>query len=115
MAVTSVYNQNYLPAATNTEYTLFTSSAAGVYVMAAACPAAFVTVDLVEFRIYAVVNGGAEVLAYYVIYSGTSSSGSGKFSVPVPTATAGDTLRFTIKQPTGSTLRTFPIRIMTIG
>lgn len=116
MAVTTVYNANYLPAATNTEYTLFTTLVAGVYVMAVAIPLAFTGVDLVEFRVYAVINGGTEVRAYYAIYAGTSASGSGAFSVPVPTAqVGGDTLRFTIKQPTGSTLRTFPIRIMNIG
>lgn len=117
MAVTSVYNANYTPAAIGTEYTLFTSSAAGVYVMAASIPSAFVNGEVVEFRIYSVINGATEQLAYSAVYAhqqGASSTGGVKYSVPVPTPTAGDTLKFTLKQVAG-TARTFPVRIMTVG
>ena len=113
MAVTSVANGNQL-AVISTEHSLFTSSAAGVYVFATTCPAAFTGTDVVELRIYSVINGATEVLAYYAVYTGMSSSASAKYSVPVPTATAGDTLRFTLKQTAG-TGRTFPYRISTIG
>lgn len=113
MAVTSVYNANYTPAAIGTEYTLFTSSAAGTYVFSATVPVAFVAGDIVEFRIHSVINGATEILAYYVVYSGVPGNGA-KYSQPVPTSTAGDTLKFTLKQTAG-TARAFPIRIMTVG
>ena len=118
MAVTSVANENQTAVIT-TEHTLFTSSAAGVYVYIVDCGLPtdgtphMSNGDVLELRIYSIVNGGTEHLAYYAVYA-HSQAHPVKYSVPVPTPTAGDTLKFTLKQTVG-TGRIFPYRVVTVG
>ena len=68
--------------------------------------------DVVEFRIYSVVQAGTEQVAYYAVYANLQGQPV-KYSVPVPLLNP-DTLRFSVKITTAIN-RTFRCRIVTIG
>lgn len=111
MAVTNVANGNQLTVISTEHVLLAATATSGVYVfMTDLGPMA--NGDVVELRIYSVINGGTERLAYYAVYANAQAQPS-KYSVPVPNLST-DTVRYTLKQTAG-TVRTFPFRVVMVG
>lgn len=116
MAVTNVVNGTQVATITTEHVLLAATATSGVYVYIVDCgdvaSSGLQNGDVVELRIYNVVNGGTEHLAYYAVYAHLQAQPV-KFSVPVPNLST-DTIRCTLKQTAG-TGRTFRFRVVTVG